>query len=222
MRLTGSAALFAVCIVLLSCQSKAGLRLASSIAFVVESDPGRPLGGVSIYADGKRLGETNSSGRLRADVEAGAGQELRIEHECPEGHEGPGTAKLVRLRTFERVGSSAPGGLQVTLRCRPEWRRAVVVIHAPGGADLPVLLNGHSVATTNDAGIAHFSNLARPGTDFLIELDTSRAPRLRPRRPSHVRSLADADEIFVIRQRFEHRREWRRKGSQRARITKIE
>lgn len=205
-----------------SCKAEPGPPPGAKVLFVVESDPGFRLGAVSIYLDGRLLGQTNSAGFLQTDIPIRSGSPLRLEHDCPIGHEAPSETKLLRLRPFDRLDAPDPGPLQITLRCRPKQRRAVFIVRAKGGAALPVLLDGELVAQTNSLGIAHFSTSAPPGTDFIVRVDTSARPELRPKAPSHLRALEDSDQIFLIEQAFQSRREPRRKGAPRKRITKIE
>ena len=205
-----------------SCQAPTASAPTVDVVFAVESDPGLPLRQVHVSVDGQSVGETDSNGLARARVDGKPGKRFRVEHDCPHGHVAPSEPKFLRLRTFGRVGESHSGALKITLRCKPEKRLAVFIIRAKHGAGLPVLLNGQSVAQINPSGVAQFSASARPGTDFIVELDTSSRSQLSPQRPTHLRTLQDADEIFVINQSFELRKSPRRRGRQRMRITKIE
>lgn len=205
-----------------SCQAPTASAPTVDVVFAVESDLGRPLRQVRVSVDGQAAGETDSNGLARASVDGKPGKRFRVEHDCPKGHVAPSEPKFLRLRTFGRVGESHSGALKITLRCKPEKRLAVFIIRAKNGPGLPVLLNGQSVAQTNPSGVAQFSALARPGTDFIVELDTASRSQLSPQRPKHLRTLPDADEIFVINQSFDLRKSPRRGGRQRTRITKIE
>lgn len=205
-----------------ACSAGHDSPFATSVTFVVESDPGLRLGGVTVYLDGRPLGETDSSGMLKTDISDRVGSPLRLEHDCPNGHEVPSGPKLLRLRPFDGLDASNAGPLQITLRCRPKHRRAVFIVRTMNGDNLPILLDGEVVAETNSSGIAHFSTSARPRTDFLVQLDTHGRPELRPKTPSHLRALSGGDQIFLIDQAFEQRREPRRKRSRNEKITKIE
>jgi len=195
---------------------------AFDVVFAIESDPGFRLGQARVFVDGESVGETDSNGLLRTTVYGQSGQRLRIEHDCPEGHETPSEPKLLRLRSFESINEPGPRGLEITLRCRPLKRRAAFIVRAKNGAGLPVLLNGRMVARTNNSGVAHFSTLGAPGTEYIVELDTQERPRLRPQRPTHLRVLPDAHEIFVLDQSFDVGNQPRGRGHRRTRITKIE
>ncbi|MFW2387224.1 MAG: hypothetical protein ACN4G0_02740 [Polyangiales bacterium] len=205
-----------------ACSAKHQTRSATSVTFVVESDPGLHLAGVKVYLEGRPLGETDSTGSLTAEISDRVGSALRLEHDCPTGHEVASGSRLLRLRPFGGVDTSNAGPLQITLRCRPLQRRAVFIVRATNGDDLPVLLDGEIVARTNSSGIAHFSTSAPPETDFLVQLDTRDRPDLRPKTPGHLRALSTSDQIFLIDQSFEQRTESRRKRFQKKKISKIE
>jgi hypothetical protein len=147
---------------------------------------------------------------------------LRIEHDCPDGHEAPSKPKILRLRRFEAFDGSEPDAMEITLRCEPTKRLAAFIVRAKNGPDLPVHLNGERVALTNGSGVAHFSTRGAPGTDYTVELDTREHPQLLPQLPTHLFTLPDADEVFVLNQSFDVKSEPRRRGHRRARITKIE
>ncbi len=213
--------LFTAC-VSTSCQAAPVSAPAIDMVFAVESDPGLRLGQARISVDGRVLGETDSKGLLHTKVYGRPGQQLRVEHDCPDGHDAPSEAKLLRLRSFEGLGEQDSGALEITLKCRPQKRLAVFIVRAKNGADLPVLLDGQIVAQTNASGVAQFSTSAIAGTDFIVELDTRNQPKLRPQRPSHLMTLPDTDEVFVVNQSFDLRKEPKRRGSRPTRITKIE
>ena len=195
---------------------------AFDVVFAIESDPGFRIGQVRVFVDGASVGDTDSNGLLRTTVYGQSGQQLRIEHDCPEGHQTPSEAKLLRLRSFETINDPGPRGLEIRLRCRPMKRRAAFIVRAKNGAGLPVLLDGRMVARTNDSGVAHFSTFGAPGTEYIVELDTQERPRLRPQQPTQLRTLPDADEIFVLDQSFEVGNQPRDRRHRRTRITKIE
>lgn len=205
-----------------SCQESSASAPAIEVVFAVESDPGVRLGKVHVAIDGQSVGETDSNGLLSTKIVGEHGQRFRVEHDCPQGHATPSAQKFLRLRSFDRVGEFQSEALKVTLRCQPEKRLAVFIVRAKNGANLPVLLNRQSIAQTNLFGVAQFSTSAPPGTDFIIELDTASRPQLSPQRPTHLRTLPDADEIFIINQSFDLRKAPRRRGRPRSRITKIE
>ncbi len=207
---------------LASCEAPHKVAGTFSLVFVVESDPGIRIEGARVLVNGRPMGDTDSSGLVRTRIYVESEQPLRIQHECPQGYEEPSQPKTLRLRPFEGIDASAPGGMEITLRCRPTKRLAAFVVRAKNGPHLPVLLDGQEVARTNANGVAHFSASAGPSTEFSIQLDTNGLPRLRPKSPMYLYTLPDADEIFVVNQSFEVDDEPRRARHRRPRIIKIE
>ncbi len=207
---------------LASCERPTAIEQPFAVVFVVESDPGVRLPQTPIFVDGEPMGESNSDGRLDTQIYGRSGQQLRISHDCPHGHEAPPEPKTLRLRKFEGVDGAQAHAMEITLRCRPLKRLAAFVVRASNGPDLPILLDGERVARTSALGVAHFSTRGAPGTEYTVELETGERPRLLPRSPTHLVTLPDADEIFVINQAFSAERETRRRARRRPRITKIE
>ena len=207
---------------LVSCERPPNSTGPVTVVFVVESDPGVRLRGARVVVDGDPVGESDSSGLVRAKIHQEPGQRLTVQHQCPDGHEASPESTVLRLRRFEGFGGSQPPPIEVTLRCNPTERLAVFVVRAKKGANLPVLLDGEPVARTNGAGVAHFSRRGLAGTDLTVELETREHPHLRPQRPAQLFTLPDADEVFVFNQSFETRIEPGRRRRARPRITKIE
>lgn len=203
-----------------SCRQPESAAPRVSLVFLVESDPGVGVAGAAVLAGGELVGVSDAKGALSADVPAPRGEPIRVDVRCPQGFLSNSASTLVTPRRFERMDAREPP-IEVTLRCRPERRVAVFVVNS-GVRQLPVLLDGERVSTTNDFGIAHFSVRGAPGAEYSVTLDTSEAPQLRPRSPVHVRTLDDADEIFVLTQAFETPSRARARGVRRRRITKIE
>lgn len=214
--------LVVVCVaVLASCEGRHERTPTFSVAFVVESDPGSRVGGASVALDGQSIGRSDSHGLVRVQISRPPGARLVVTHECPEGYEAPAEGKRLRLRNFVGLNDFELPVLEVRLRCDPTTRVAAFVVRAKNGADLPVLFNGRIVARTNQSGVAHFSIRAGPGSDHAVELDTRAHPRLRPQSPTHLFTLPDASEIFVVDQPFELKSESPRRR-RRPKITKIE
>jgi len=207
---------------LASCETPPNSERPFAVIFVVESDPGVRLGRTHVFVDGDPVGESDSHGLVRRTIYGMPGQQLRIKHDCPDGHEAPSEPKVLRLRRFEGFDGSEPAAMEITLRCEPTQRLAAFIVRAKNGADLPVLLNGERVARTNGSGVAHLSTRGATGTDYTVELDTREHPQLLPQRPTHLFTLPDADEIFVVNQSFDVKSEPRHRGHRRMRITKIE
>ena len=222
MSVTSRTIVFLSAVALASCERPPEAERPFAVVFVVESDPGVRIPRARVFIDGVPVGETDSNGRVDAQINGQSGQQLGISHDCPDGHDAPSERKAFRLRKFEGVDRSRPPTMEITLTCRPLKRLAAFVVRASDGPDLPILLDGELVARTNGSGVAHFSIRGAPGTEYIVELETRERPRLRPRSPTHLFTLPDADEIFVINQAFDPEKEPRRRGRRPTRITKIE
>lgn len=207
---------------LASCVEAPPAKRPFAVIFVVESDPGVLLGKAEVFIDGESIGVSDFEGRLHATIYGQAHEQVRVDHECPEGHRAPSRPKVLKLRHLEDAHASGSLSLEITLRCRPEQRLAVFVVRAKNGSGLPVLLDGENVAQTNESGVAHFSTWGAPGTEYVIELDTTEHPRLLPQFPTHLFALPNADEIFMVDQSFDLENERQRRRHRRPRITKIE
>ncbi len=203
-----------------SCAAEQPKTEALQIEVVVESDSGRPLAGVPVYLDGGAIGESDLLGRVATSVETDSRRQLTLTHRCPEDHDEVERSRVVRLRRFR--ADTLANGFRVRLRCRPSSRRAVFVVRAKNGSQLRVRLDGRHVATTDSNGVALFSRRGAPGTEYLIELDSSEDPTLRPSRTAHLFVLPDSDEIFIVDQAFRSHDDLLVHKSGRRRIIKIE
>lgn len=204
-----------------SCTPERSRGDALRLIFITESDPGIPLAGVSVWVDREPVG-TSSGGTVETIVRPVSSRQLRIAHDCPEGHWRPTKDTILRLGVFEGVRSSEAPAMEVTLRCAPKQHIAGFVVRARNGPSLPVLLNGVEVARTNSVGVAHFTRRGEPGTEYRVSLDTSSEPNLAPQHPARAFTLDDQHRVFVIDQRFRVTRPPRRRFYRGARITKIE
>jgi len=177
---------------------------------------------VRVFINGKPMGDTDSTGFVRAQVRPQSDQPLRVEYDCPEGYQESTQAKALRLRQFEGIGASVARGMEITLRCRPTKRLAVFIVRAKNGSDIPVLLDGETVARTSASGVTQFSTRSAPGTEHSIQLDTREQARLRPKSPIRAFMVPNADEIFVFNQSFEMDKEPAPARRHRTKIIKIE
>ena len=219
MRLIGPSHLILLLSVAGGCHRGAAAIIPVFLEIVVEEDAGMRLSAIPIRIDGEAAGRTNGDGTLRVPVFRQPGRVLRVTHDCPAGHHAPNPGVSVRVRRYELTQSEA---LRIKLRCRPLSRLAAFVVRAKGGAALPVLLNGERVATTNAAGIAHFSRSAPPGTEYRVEVDAREHPALLPRSAAMLVRLPDSSELFVIAPTFQSSNRRNKAGARRRRIIKIE
>ena len=199
-----------------------------SVTFTAESDPGVPLEGVLVKANGNEIGQSDEDGLIQTMLRGPEGAGVQITYECPEGHRQPEEAKTLRLNRFASLDPSARTGLSMKLSCLPNERQAAFVVRTNGHADLPILINGQEVARTNEAGVAHIIRDAAPQSVFRLKIDTSGNERMRPQDPYTQFQLGDRDDVFVFAQDFEveepprrRRRRRRRPRPRPIRITRI-
>jgi hypothetical protein len=204
---------------LLACQNDTAAVISVSLQITVQADPGFGLPGVPVRIDGELLGRTDASGALRRSVHGAPGRLVTIVPECPRGHRQPEEPSRIRLR---RYGSSGELPIEVDLQCRPLVRVAIFVVRAANGANIPIVVNGEHVATTNSAGVAHFSRWGAPGTEYLVQLDASGNRSLLPQSASALVELPDFDELFIVERTFQSAQSKGRRHFQRRRIIKIE
>lgn len=192
-----------------------------ALEFSVESDPGIPLRGVPVTVDGKTIGRSNAEGVIRATIPAQLGQRIQIGHACPSGFRDPAEPKMLRLGDYRGLGDASVPVIELSIRCAPISRLAVIVIRTDDRPNLPVVLDERIVARTNASGVAHFSTTAVAGTELRVRVDTSGHPSLVPRSPIHLFTMPDAHEIFFLDQSFKTKRRPRSRAP-RPRIIKIE
>lgn len=212
------------CLVLLlpvgtACQEPSGIARPVFFEIVVESDPGVRLGSVPIQVDGESLGQTSSDGVLRTPILSAPGRVHTVTHDCPADHVSPRGSTSIRVRQY---ASHRPGPIQIKLECRPLVRVAAFIVRAKNGAGLPVRVNGELVATTNRFGVAHFSESGPAGTEYLVEVDASGQPGLRPRSAMKLVTAPDSDELFILAPTFQLPDRAKKPRLRRRRIIKIE
>jgi hypothetical protein len=165
---------------------------------------GEPLAGVAISMNGgKLLGVTGPGGDLMITLTGKEGTTVPFRVACPDGYRPPRQMPALTLRRFTGLDpATAARGVEVSIECLPAERLAALVLKT-GEPDLPVLAQGREVARTDDSGIAHALVSLPPNSTFRVVVDTSDRPQLRPQHPATTLTLADADDIFLIDQRFE-------------------
>lgn len=177
------------------------------VTFEAVSDPGSPLAGVAITANGTPVGSTGPDGSLRVELTGPEGSPVRIGATCPSGYRSPANLPTIALRPVVGLDpATVHRGLLVSIACPPTHRHGVVVVRAAGDQpqpNLPVLVDGREVARTDSSGVAHVALYMQPGTSFQVLLDTAAMPMLRPQNPRMSFAFPDSDEIFIFNQSFE-------------------
>lgn len=208
--------LLVVALVLASCAEEERVASRYAVSFMTESDPGVPLAGVEVFAEGRPAGQSLADGLVQMYVSAPDGAKVNIEYKCPEGYRHPGDNPTLQLRHFESLGREVATVLELTLRCPPQERTSVFVVRAENGGGLPVFLDGEEVAKTNEQGVAHFAVARTPGTEYRVRIDTTSKPRLSPQDPVQQFTVLDEDALFTVGQEFQ------RPARKRRRVQKIQ
>lgn len=179
------------------------------MTFLAESDPGVPLGGVTVTVAGAEPAQTSADGSVRLELSGEEGTSVPVTATCPAGYRAPPPLSPIVLRQTVGVGGAPAPGFRVSISCLPETRQGVVVIRAGGTgtatrAGLPVMIEGREVARTDSSGTAHVSLNMAPGQSFQVLLATATAsPMLRPQDPQLTFVFPDANEIFAFDENFD-------------------
>ena len=177
-----------------------------AVTFIAESDPGVPLAGVAVTANGQEMGESDETGLIASVLEGPTGTMMQISYTCPDGHEQPERPKSLVLTSFQALDpESGPRGLEMHLECPPTERVAGLVVRT-GQPDLPVLLEGEEVARTDESGVAHHILRGAPSSRFRVTISTEGNPNLRPQNPRALVTLGARPDTFVIEEPIEERR----------------
>ena len=168
------------------------------VTFLAEADPGVPLEGVTVTANGEDLGASDGAGTLAAVLDGASGTMVQIAYTCPEGHVQPERPKPLVLTAFQALDPEAgPRSLQMRLECPPDSRQAVIVVKT-GQPDLPVLVDGEEVARTDASGVAHHLVQGAPGTRYRVEVSTESNPKLRPENPRDTVPLGSRSGAYLV------------------------
>jgi hypothetical protein len=167
----------------------------------VAGDDGRTVAGAVLYRGNEVLGETDAEGRLQLSVAGPEGQTVALRLACPSGYTKPKGALSVRLTRTRRVGAAATEPQKVNAVCSKLTRTAVVVVRAPGGAELPISVNGQPAGRTNADGNAHvLVEVHRNLRALDVELDTREQRQLVPANPKKLFELDGKDAVLLFDQ----------------------
>lgn len=167
----------------------------------VASDDGGPLSSALVHRGSETLGKTDGEGRLALSLSGSEGQTVTLRVTCPEGYSEPKGALSLRLTRTRRVGASALEPQKLTAFCNKLSRRAVVVVRAPGGGELPVTVNGQPAGSTDADGNAHvLVEVHRNLRALDVALDTSGHRQLVPQNPKKLFELDGKDVVLLFEQ----------------------
>ena len=179
-----------------------------ALAFHAANDRGQALAGVAIAVAGREVGVTDARGDLVVEGGFAEGSAASLAARCPAGFLAAEMIESITFRRFQPISSAAPDApLEVSLVCPRERRVAALVVRAGGRGGLPVLVDGARRAVTDESGIAHLALEVAPSDAVRVVLDTSGEPRLRPQKPQTTFTMGDVDDVWVMDQRFEAKRE---------------
>ncbi|MBO6934833.1 MAG: hypothetical protein JJ863_07655 [Deltaproteobacteria bacterium] len=186
-----------------------------AVTFTAESDPGVPLAGVVVSANGQALGQSDATGLIGAVLEGPSGTMMQIAYECPEGHQQPEQPKSLVLTTFQALDpESGPRALEMNLECPPLERWAALVVRT-GQPDLPILIEDEEVARTDGSGVAHHIFRGAPNSRYRVTISTEGKPNLQPQNPRALVTLGARSETFVIEEEIRERQVRRRRRTRR-------
>lgn len=186
-----------------ACEAPAS-RVTVPVTFLASAD-GEPLGGVLFAVGGRAAQSTDTRGELRLLLSGDDGERVSFDVRCPKGSTPSRDHGEVVLRRFRALDPNvAYRGIVTSLDCVSEERSIAVVVRTKNG--LPVLVDGAQVTTTDDRGLAHLAYRAAPGTSFVVSVDTSANPELRPPSPSTTLTIASKDEVFQFEPVFVEQR----------------
>ena len=168
-----------------------------TLAFSVADSTGAAVQGAEVAVDGQFAGKSDAAGNLRALHQGSVGQKLEVQLTCPAGF----SAAPERSVLVFRPTTSEP--VPHALRCRRPPPETVVVVHAPGGGSLPVLVNGSPIGKTDALGVAHVLVRQPPGSRLELALDTGSAPHLFPQNPRKAFDIGSRNDAFVFHRPFQ-------------------
>lgn len=181
------------------------------VSFVVAQADNTPVEGARVRV-GERAALSDAAGRVDLLVRGEPDTLTAVQLSCPAGFTSAGGAPRVALRSSQSLGAAQGSGVVHALGCTPLTTRRVVVVTTNVPMELPILVDGRRVAST-EGGVAHVAYEGPPRSSFSVVLDTSQYPDLLPRNPSREMRTAELDEVSVFEQDFSRvRRKPRRKA----------
>ncbi len=180
----------------------------TALHVIVSNNDGEPLQGVSVNVDGSRAGVTDPEGLVSTILAGPDGRLVAIDIQCPDGWTPKeGIRRDLRLRHMRPLGEPHNDftPLESHFVCSFPTRSHVLIVHTDGRADLPILVTGKKVGTTDSHGVAQVVIVGAPGDEVLVRLDTGDNPLLRPTSPSRRLILPDKSRFLVFEQEFESR-----------------
>ncbi len=171
-----------------------------NVVIRVDSDPGVPLAGASVFRKEQLIGKTAADGRLPITFMGTEGDVLDVKVTCPADYQSPPAPILVPLR---RLSESKPP--EYATKCPPSYRKVVIVIRADNGPFVPITHLGQTIGRTDASGTATFLANARPNDQLEFTLNTSADEAFKRHSPPDPKLqflVQPEDEVVVLNQMF--------------------
>jgi hypothetical protein len=202
-----------------ACGQEGPRRVEQTLVFKVLDDRGKAVSGSRIRIGTSDLGASDASGELSAKLTGPDGGTLPMNVECPEGFSAARAPELIHFRQTRRLVRDGDSARKISITCPRRERRVAVVVRAPGGKNLPVMVDGVERANTGSGQLAHLSLSGPPGKTVRLLMEPDAHSGLLPARAEKVLRIAEHDEIVLFEQEFrapapkkKRRRRHRRKG----------
>jgi hypothetical protein len=188
----------------------AGCVTAPPRPFTVEvralTDEDQPLGGVVVALDGKAVGTTDDSGRLRLARHEQEGTRIGVTVATPRGYRLVDEMQPLVLRRLSRVteGVARELPIEYVVRLAPLQRQYAVLVDV-GVPDLSVEAFGARRAVTNSHGVASFLYTGSPGDELAVQVTSEGHDELKPKVVNSNFVLASHSEAYLVQGSFEAR-----------------
>jgi hypothetical protein len=159
----------------------------------VHDDQSAAQPSVPVEIDGLPVATTDDAGITSITFQAHANR-VRVAVRCAAGYHSPEPRSI----PLSRHARQPPLDLQFV--CRPAQRSLLLVVRAPLGVGLPVLVDGEQVGTVASDGTLHAVVQRAPEATVRVTLDTTNTPTLVPQQPVREIKVSDQDEFIVFDQ----------------------
>ncbi|QQR90956.1 MAG: hypothetical protein IPJ88_04285 [Myxococcales bacterium] len=182
------------------------------IEVFVETPDQVKLESVSLLVNDKLIGTTNARGQIAFELHGKVGDTNTLAIVCPKGFRSENDTARFRLREFSPIGDKQEiRSLRHSFVCAPEKVKVAVLVSASGKENLPILIEGRTIARTNKNGVAHLVVESKPDERLTLLIDTQSDSLLQPQNPTKTLEVSATDAIYTFEQSFERKVRKRRK-----------
>jgi hypothetical protein len=167
-----------------------------SFSFRVTGDPGKPVRGAELVANGQVLATTDALGVAPLTLSGHEGDTFEIAVKCPPEFQSPQRPTKIAIRRLAGTNTV----LEYGASCQPKARSIVLAVNGMKGIRLPIMQLGRTIGETDENGVATILLHVEPNDQFEVSLDTS-APEnsfLRPRNPAATFIAKNEDDVFIF------------------------